>query len=364
MKKYFILLAILLMFPAGVDAASCGGSVCPSGTCTAIVDPSGGGDYASLASAENDCQGDLTAGGANQVFDCRQSGASTDTTQVIFVGWTTALGNEITVTGANDPHGGEWNIDAYVIKDAISTSTISIQENYINFIEIQAGSAVSSTGSYVLFAALLEVANAVLFDKCIITRDSGCLGYGLGFNDGDIIVTIQNSIIQYLGTPAASTRDGILLQNVSDAYIYNTITTGWVSGIERDAGNATVTNSVSFNNTDDYEGTFTAITNSASDDTQAGAGNIDWDNGATDWNRNFRDYANGDFRVKNASADIYNAGTDLSGSGVTDDIRGVARPQFRIYDIGAFEYTGDNSRGWTGTRWNGSGWNGARQRWR
>lgn len=51
----------------------------------------------------------------------------------------------------------------------------------------------------------------------------------------------------------------------------------------------------------------------------------------------FVDYANSDFRLQKTSPAINN-GVDLSGSGVTDDIVNVARPQGSGYDLGAYEY--------------------------
>ncbi|MFH1959366.1 MAG: Ig-like domain-containing protein [Patescibacteria group bacterium] len=51
----------------------------------------------------------------------------------------------------------------------------------------------------------------------------------------------------------------------------------------------------------------------------------------------FIDASNGDFHLQKTSPAI-GAGTDLSGSGVTTDIFGVARPQGSGYDIGAYEY--------------------------
>jgi hypothetical protein len=78
----------------------------------------------------------------------------------------------------------------------------------------------------------------------------------------------------------------------------------------------------------------------ASDDGD-GSNSVDISPGGTevdDWNDAFTDYANGVLSVKNASSVIENAGTNLSGSGVTDDIIGTARPQDSIYDIGAFEF--------------------------
>ena len=51
----------------------------------------------------------------------------------------------------------------------------------------------------------------------------------------------------------------------------------------------------------------------------------------------FFDSSIGNFKLQKSSPAI-GAGTDLSGSGVTSDILGVARPQGSGYDIGAYEY--------------------------
>jgi len=65
----------------------------------------------------------------------------------------------------------------------------------------------------------------------------------------------------------------------------------------------TVKNSAVFNNVGADFWEAVTVTYSASDDTKAGTGNIDWDNGATDWDANFVDYAEGDFHLKTTSPD-------------------------------------------------------------
>ena len=54
----------------------------------------------------------------------------------------------------------------------------------------------------------------------------------------------------------------------------------------------------------------------------------------------FQDAANGDFRLAIGSPAI-NAGTDLSGL-YQHDLEGTARPTYRVFEIGAYEYVDPN----------------------
>jgi hypothetical protein len=360
MKKLTLTLLIILSLAGNSWAASCGGVVCPSGTCIAEVDPGGTKDYLSAAVAEADCDGDLTAGSAKQIFNCISSDGTDDTTAVTFSGWTTSSSYDITVDASTDTHNGIWDDDGYVLKTSSEQISLYIQEDYMTVKALQVLNNVNEQYYHRIGVDNVASSNFTLIDKCFIKKISGYQGKGIVFNDADLIGEVRNTIIHGEGI-IDSTSYGIWILLSSSVSAKNLTISGFNTGIN---GVATVQNSAIFNNTTDISGPVT-LTYTACDDSDcdSGTGNIGWDDSAATWNANFIDYANGNFGVLNSAADLYNAGTDLSGSGVTDDIRGVARPQFRIYDIGAFEYTVDNSSGWTGDKWGNTNWGTKKNRW-
>lgn len=103
------------------------------------------------------------------------------------------------------------------------------------------------------------------------------------------------------------------------------------------AATVTVRNTAAMNNTTaDFEDIDTQSYNISSDSTASGTGSQTLKTSYSDY---FTNVGAGteDFSVKDSSSVLYNAGTDLSGSGVTEDIIGTARPQAATYDVGAFE---------------------------
>lgn len=183
------------------------------------------------------------------------------------------------------------------------------------------------------------------------TRSSGCVvkncivgpspNAGAGENNGFSVGGINSSpspspvlinCIAY-GLGAA----GIKIDSNSSAL--NCTSYGNDIGFDEGAGSNIVINCVSAGNTTtEFDiGWNVASDFNAADDTSApGTNSVDNITPANEFVSLTGDAE--DFSVKDLNADIYNAGTDLSGSGVTDDIIGTARPQDASYDIGAFEF--------------------------
>lgn len=183
--------------------------------------------------------------------------------------------------------------------------------------------------------------NNIYVSNCTIIGDCNGTGAGRGIEIGDAeaqILTITNCVIAGFKSGSDNGFAGIKVDK-GNPIIYNCTISDNYYGIES-GSNYVATNCVIFNsgdNTKDFyinSGTPT-VTYTASDETVAGTGNIDWNAGATDWAAAFTDYENNDFTLKEGS-DLIGAGTDLSGVGVTTDILGVTRTV--PYDIGAYKY--------------------------
>lgn len=193
------------------------------------------------------------------------------------------------------------------------------------------------------FSGMLVDTNNVYISNCKIIGDCNGTGNGFGikFDDAECqIATITNCVIAGFKSGTDTGFAGIQFVYGISHNIYNCTISNNFYGITSGSISYVATNCVIFNsgdNTKDYffsGGTHT-VTYTASDETIAGTGNIDWDNAATDWAAAFTDYENNDFTLKEDSS-LIGTGTDLSGAGVTTDILGVTRTV--PFDIGAYKY--------------------------
>jgi len=224
-------------------------------------------------------------------------------------------------------HDGKWNTSKYRFE--VSTDeNIEIYENYVRLVGIQVLNNSPSIAFHAIYFKAIGSSGVGKVDKCIIKSDQAI---GIKIADSDWNVEITNSVIYDCDEP------GVLITTATSVDIFNCIiATGSASyGISQVVGTVTVTNCAVFNNSTDFDGTITA-TYTASDDTKAGTGNIDWDNGATDWANNFEDYANGDFHLKSTAPDLIDAGTPQTSAGLWRGIDGNERGA--SWDIGADEY--------------------------
>jgi len=293
-----------------------------------------GGDYTALETCMNANEQNLVT--ADKYFDVEIDGtwSSADTTAVTIHNYTTDATRYINIyTTAAARHKGkvtgtinEYRLDlsASTNVDAINISGYLMNVRIVGLV-IEVTSA--GTGDCVhinqLWGGVIKITNSIMFSDAL----SASLSCGIYSFSTDTPILCYNNIIYslYYGclvqTNAATTID-----------VFNSTISGCYFGMNTIP--ALVKNSAVFNNADDYAGTIT-VTYSASDDAQAGTGNIDWTAEATDWAANFVDYANGDFHLKSTAPNLIDAGTDLSGT-FTDDIDGVTRSG--TWDIGADEY--------------------------
>lgn len=285
---------------------------------------------------------DGAAGGTDDhIVDSAASASALDATAVVIGGWTV---NSITING--DQITGIWVDDGSVYtltEDITQNNVITLQLNdaldlTINNLQVDNNATAATAAT--TFIDTRSGSSTINLIGCLVR----CNNAGAGTEAGILVirptVNIINCVVEDCSTRGIYPRSF----NAGVTNIYNTTVGGCGNGIERHGSNTTtVRNSAVFNNTDDFLGTFSAIDFCASDDGDGtNAVDISPANGseADKWNLAFTDYSNSDFSVKDASSVLYNAGTDLSGSGVSDDIIGTARPQVTTYDIGAFELVG------------------------
>lgn len=245
----------------------------------------------------------------------------TDTTRYVKV-YTPQGGTE---SINNQRHDGKWNINRYHMSINNKYPFGILEQNtIIEGIQLDKVS-VENTGIVLSCGAL-----NITLNKCIIRQtgtSTGDIGV-YGTENGFIVI---NCVVVGI--------DSVGIQLFGDSVVLNNTVSNCTTGIFRQGGTVNAINNASFNNTDDFSGTFNSLDYNASDDGD-GTNAVDISPGGTeadDWNAAFTDYINGDFSVKDSVSVLFDAGTDLSGSGIIDDIIGTARPESVSYDIGVFE---------------------------
>ncbi len=300
--------------------------------------------YLTLNACEAAENQDLTdAGGDIMIINCR--GTANDTTATQFLGWSTASGSYIEISG--DVVNYNWDDTKYT-NAPTNANGIRISENYMRIHNIQSLGTESGTGNlYCLVTNTIDAGGADIwiYNSLIKGVCSGTgAGEGIDCNDSDVTnLRIWNVIVNDFVSGTDNDFKGIGILNAGTADITNVVVHNCRIGIARTAGTVNVYNSVSFDNNDDFNGTFNTITYCASDDNDVTAGgtNVDETAGATKtWTDCFTDYANDDFHLKTGSP-LIDAGTNdpLTGYG-SPDIEGAART---TWDVGADEYS---SVGW------------------
>lgn len=327
-------------------AASAGGN----GTTNATTSGDNTHAYNSLAAWNAAEATDLVTAGDSHVVICT-GGQDTLTGQISFAGWTTGASNTLTIKSndvRNPANGFADGYRLYISKASGEFHIFYALKDYVTLENIYAEGN-STAGGTVHCASLTGIVYAgLVFDSCWF-RVSGSATAGKsciqshGSADNSTSIIIKNCILD-AGTVSGGVSYGFrgLYASGADVFIYNcTITNHTGAGVTAQGETIVVKNCAVFNNADDFQvlsGTISADY-CASDDGD-GTNPVDISPGgteSTDWAAAFMDYANGDFRIKDTNSVLYNAGTDLSGSGITDDLIGTARPQASTYDIGAFE---------------------------
>ena len=250
-----------------------------------------------------------------------------DGTAVMIDDWTTSATNYIKVyTTDTARHNGKWNTNAHRIENIGGSLIIGESHVKLDGLQIRITVTDGNPGIYSATAAFtgIEISN------CIVTAVANFMEDLIHFNNAGITAKIWNTIVYVEGTLYYFSK-GIYIENASTVDIYNCVVYNMYDGIERDAGIVTVTNTVSFGNSDDFDGAMT-IDHCASDDGDGTNAII-----PSDWSNVFVDYVNRDFHLKSTDTDLKDAGINLSSTaGFTDDIDSDTRPASN-WDIGADE---------------------------
>lgn len=304
--------------------------------------------YTTLNAAETAKEGDITLAGSDQqvIFECRSSGDTADTTSTAVVGWTTDATHDITIRGhASHRHDGIYgNVSGAYKLETTNTpaSTLLIQENYVTVDGIQIKHIINADDtfddafavSYLDAGNLITVGNVILAGEITNTVKKT----GLNIGDSDAIVYIYNTIIY------GFVRRAVVEAAGATTDLYNCTISGATEtdGVKWTTSTFTAKNNAVFNNTDDFDGTFTFNYNASDDDTGGGTNWVDISAGveATEWAKAFTDYSGTppDFSIKDASSVLYQAGESNTNDNKvpTTDIAGTARVD-GSESIGAFE---------------------------
>lgn len=324
---------------------------------TCIVDPGSGAGahYSSLAAAIAGETGaspqvvtgvDLKTNDEQLTVKCRCTNGAADGA-VAVNGFTTDATRFVKIW--TDPsegyrHSGTYpSGNKYRIEQTGSDKCITCSIKNAKIIGISASSKATGTGQYPT-CFYTNVENGVIYyDKCIARGSDNSQAGNFGWNctSSDATTIYCTNCVAYGFYKSGGTYySGFRINATGTMYCYNCTSSGSTFGFKRDGGTVVITNSIGFNNYDDFYGTIT-VDHCASDD-EDGTNAVNISPGATeatDWAACFTDYANGDFSLKNytGTGKVIGMGTDNPGSGLySDDIIGTTRSS--VWDIGAFEY--------------------------
>lgn len=264
-----------------------------------------------------------------------------DTNGVSFIGWTNSqvYYSEIKTIDSARSSTGLYDTTAYIL-DVANDHCIGIDnatDIYLRFDGVQIRQTGSTNFRYLI--NIVDNVGRIEFLNCYLKNENSEA-------HGESVYYIPDSVsggLDVWNTLVDDGGQGIWLRNDTARIMCCTISGQAADAIESDGFDVTVKNCAVFNNADDFQDAFTAITYCASDDAD-GTNAVDLnENAGGEWTASFTDYTTGDFTVKDASSPIYNAGEDLTSeftdlSGETNplgtDIIGTTRT---TWDIGAFE---------------------------
>ncbi len=271
---------------------------------------------------------------------------SADTTAVTIDGWTTDATNYIkiyTTTAAR--HDGKWNTGKYRLEvtaagnweaaldaseDFVTIEGLQIQMTAVNKVTVNGIRVNPSDGGEI------KISHNII--KGVLSGTTS--GFGIrdeyaatGTKTGKIWNNIVYDWINSGVAPAGISLAGVLWTH----YVYNNTVYNCYYGIAVSGGGTAIAkNNISYNNTDNYTGTFTSSDYNLSGPTQTDAPGANSRQGVT---VSFVSTTPGseDFHLQSSDAGARNYGTSsVSEIGFTDDIDGQTRSG--IWDIGADEF--------------------------
>lgn len=280
-----------------------------------------GGDYSLLSTWEAARQRDLTSADEIEVAECYNDWPSGLNDAVTVSGWTTDSSRYVKICAATGhEHGGIPEAGFFLSKSTYGSDVVTVSQQYTRIEKIQVTKTGGTSGT-----ALVTSADNVSISGLLLKSLGGCFYTGIGNN---ISVESCAALSGTLGFGFGNARSG---RTISNCVASNISGNGFLSASATDV---IVENCVSYNNTTNWSGTFSAssshnATSSASDDAP-GSDSV-WNISSSD----FVDAANNDFHLASGSA-LIGAGVNLY-STFTTDIDGDTWPSSGAWDIG-FDY--------------------------
>lgn len=297
---------------------------------------SSGGDYTSLAGWESAEQGDIAT---SLIINKAECYSFNDTLSVTIDGWTTSASYYIEVYAATgERHAGKWDGTKYNLTVA-NGSCIVVNEDYVRIHHLQLSVGSTSTGGKLA----IQFGTGISTSACDVRAYNNITKQGTvsnGYTTGiSFAYSASGTRTGYAWNNLcydhnyASTGNGILTDGSWTVYFYNNTVVDNYNGIRRVGGTAYAKNNISFNNTDNYVGTFTSSDYNLSGPSQTDAPGANSKNGVTP---TFVDSANDDWHLSSSDTQAKDNGVSDPGSGLfSDDLEGTARSG--SWDIGCDE---------------------------
>jgi hypothetical protein len=305
-------------------------------TVVTVTVKSAGGDYTSLSAAEAGEQADLVAADEQLDIECY---AMSDTTNVVWSGWTTDATRYVRVyTPTSERHNGKWDTTAYRL-DVTNPSNghvLRIDINYLRLDGLQI-SLTAGANSQAILANFLLDNGGTWISNCVIRSVAG--GFtnlqGVFLNRSAAVSKMWNNVVYQDGGPSGYGIDNASSNFNHLNYLYNNTVHGFATGITRGSGLSPVAkNNLVQSCTTCYASTYDAAsTNNISED--ATSPNAAFRNLAV----SFVDEANFDFHLAAGDTNAKDAGADLSADAnlaFSTDVDGETRSG--TWDIGADEF--------------------------
>ena len=335
MKKVIFTILFMLICSVSYSAQFLYKDVCLSGQ----GDDGGDCDYTTLESCIVANQQDLTGDGW---FDIEIKGewATADTTQASVNNYITTVDDDVRMfTSGSARHSGVWSETAYRM-EATSSPAIVFTIKYATMDGFQIKRTASSGNGVGPVGVDRSEVGLNTFKNNIIRGDySGSANYASGISTYNVNTKnylVYNNIFYGFINSTNSLEGYYKNMNTSHELYNNTFYGNYVGIKSLGFGGVTAKNNLSYNNTTDYDGPFTATsTHNASSDATAPEYNTYYDNVTI----TFVNTESGteDFHLVSGDTDAIDAGTAL-GSPYNVDIDGDSRPQGSAWDIGADEF--------------------------
>lgn len=331
---------------------------------TSLSNAEGGTENSGLDNITEEFDRDVGAGGGKDIYASNQqwniaayaNGTTADTVAVDISGWTTEPTNYIKVytpvlaseVGTSQRHQGRWDNGRWRM-EVTNRGVTSYEENIrIDGLQIYVSSPSNSSDEGIdnLASGAIDyrVSNNIVRSAGTLTADTYIYGIRVCALRGT--AKIWNNIVygfkgSSMTLPGGMGMCGGYNNSTVTSYIYNNTVFNNSNGFYQQSGGSPVNiikNNLSYNNTDNYSGTFHASsTNNLSGPTQTDAPGSNPQNAKV---VKFVDEAGKDFHLDPTDIAARNLGADLSADtylAVTTDIDGKTRPNQGAFDIGADE---------------------------